>query len=134
MSHAVFAATLAALAILSLFNGDFAVVLQPVPKSVPAREILVYLSACVLLASGLGLLWRRTASYAAAVLVVFLLLWLLLFRVPVIFHTPIVVAGSKDAFQLSESLVSWTLTAAAWVVADSFSGMQWLAVERRPAS
>jgi hypothetical protein len=44
---------------------------------------------------------------------------------------PIVAAGSKDAFQWSETIVSWALLAAAWVVADSFVGTRWLAVGKR---
>jgi hypothetical protein len=33
---------------------------------------------------------------------------------------PIVAAGAKSTFQWSETILSWALTAAAWVVADSY--------------
>jgi len=44
---------------------------------------------------------------------------------------PIVAAGSRDAFQWSETIVSAALTSAAWVVADSYREVPWLAVRRR---
>jgi uncharacterized membrane protein len=86
--HAVFAATFIGLGILGLIKGDFTPVWQPVPKGVPAREVLVYLCAFISLASGIGLLWRRTAAPAARVLLAYLLLWMLVWRVPAIFRAP----------------------------------------------
>src|SRR5437879_2558578 len=82
-----FAVTMIGLGIMGLIKGDFDPMWQPVPKGVPAREGLLYLCAFVSLASGIGLLWQRTAAVAARVLLTYLLLWLLLLRVPGIFLT-----------------------------------------------
>jgi uncharacterized membrane protein len=256
VGHTVFAATMIALGVLGLVRGDFPPVWEPVPKGVPARRVLVYFSALISLMCGIGLLWPRSAARAARLLFTGLLIWLLLFRVPVIlvapavavswegwgetavmvagawvlyawsaadwdrrrlgFATgatgvrmarglyglaliafgvahfayvketaslvpawlparvawvyftgcayiaagaaaltgvyarlaaalsavqmglftllvwvPIVVAGSKDASQWSETILSWALTTAGWVVADSYRGTPWLAVRKR---
>jgi uncharacterized membrane protein len=255
VGHALFAATMIGLGILGLAQGDFTPVWAPTPDGMPARAVLVYLCAVISLASGIGLLWRRVAGFAARVLFGYLLLWFLLLRVRGIilsptfgvfwpgFETavmvaaawvlytwfatdwdrrrlgfaagdkgvriarilygltsiffgmahfidpkdtlvlepgwlpwhvfwayffgctfiaagigiligvyarlaaalsvlqlslftllvwvPIVAAGSQDSFQWSETIVSVALTAGAWVVADSYRGMPWFAVNRR---
>jgi uncharacterized membrane protein len=82
VSHAFFASVLIGLGILGLVKGDFAPGWQPVPESMPGRQALAYLCSAVCLACGVGLLFRRTAAIAARVLFVWLLLWLLLLRVP----------------------------------------------------
>jgi uncharacterized membrane protein len=108
--HAIFAATLIAVGILGLLQGDFVEIWQPVPKWIPAREVLAYLCAIVSLASGIGLLWRRTAASAARLLLVYLLLWTLLSKVRVIFLHPTMEVAYQSC---GENLV---LVAAAWVL------------------
>jgi uncharacterized membrane protein len=106
LGHVVFAAIMIALGILGLSKGDFTPVWAPVPKGVPAREVLVYLCALISLGSGLGLLWPRTAATAARVLIA----WFLLLRVPEVFPAPTAV-GSW--YGCAETAV---MVAAAWVL------------------
>lgn len=86
--HLVFAAMLIALGIEGLILGDFTAVWQPMPKGLPARDALAWLSAIVILGSGIGLLWRHTAAAAAGVLLACFMLCFLLLRLPPIWHDP----------------------------------------------
>jgi len=76
------------LGVLGLIQRDFPPTWSGVPTGLPARPVLLYLCAFVSLATGIGLLWRRSAAVAARGLLTFFLLWLLLFRVSHIFVAP----------------------------------------------
>src|SRR5262245_6842157 len=106
--HAVFGATLIALGILGLFRGELTPIWLPVPESVPARAALAYLCSLISLGCGIGLLWRRTTAAASRVLLAYLLLWLLVFRVPFLFiETPVL-------------LVAWSCGSTAVMVAGAW--------------
>jgi uncharacterized membrane protein len=109
VGHAVFAALMIGLGIQGLITREFTTVWQPIPRGVPAREVLVYLCALLSLASGIGLLWRRTAGLAAGVLLVSLVLWLLVWRVRALFLASLV----EGSWSFAETTV---MAAGAWVL------------------
>jgi len=114
--HAFFAATMVGLGILGLAQGDFTPTWTGLPRSVPAREVLAYLCALILLVSGIGLLWQRTAVVASRLLLSSFLVWLLLFRVPLIVRTP---TATVAWWALGDTAV---MAAASWVLYAWFAG------------
>jgi len=110
LGHAVFAVTLIALGTLGVVKGNFGAIWQPVPKWLPGREVLAYLCGAISLASGIALLMPRHAALGARMLLAYLLLWLLLFRLPVILKAPTVEVSWEGC---SETAV---LAAGAWVL------------------
>lgn len=71
----IYSAGAIGLGLTGLAFGDFALQWQPVPKAVPAREMLSAISALALLAAGSALLWRRSALYGALALAIMYGLW-----------------------------------------------------------
>lgn len=114
VGHAVFAAILILLGILGLIDGAFTTVWQPIPKSVAA---MTYLCCVISLACGIGLLWKRTAAVAARVLLAYLLLWLLLLRVPGMLHSFTVDfwwAASQNAMMVAAAWILYVWLANDW--------------------
>jgi uncharacterized membrane protein len=109
-AHVFLAVTLIGLGVLGLVTGNFAPSWSGVPKTFPARNALPYLCAIVELVTGAGLLWKRTALNASRVLFGWLVLWFVVFRVPLVVQAP------------TSSGIWWAcgatamMTAAAWVL------------------
>jgi len=115
LGHALFAVTMISIGVMGLVQRNFAPIWSGVPKGLPGRMLLVYLCALIALGSGVGLLWHRTAARAARLLLITLVAWLVLFRLPPIFTAP-------------ASTVTWwasgqtaALVAGAWLLYARFS-------------
>jgi uncharacterized membrane protein len=79
--------------LLNLVTGDFASPWQGVPAWVPARTFLAYACGALMLLTGIGLLIKHTAALASQILLVFLILWLVLLKLPDLFTAPLVEAS-----------------------------------------
>jgi uncharacterized membrane protein len=108
--HAAFAVMMIALGLIGLVTGDFAGVWGGVPENLPMRQALAYGCAIVALASGLGLLWRTTAAFAARALLAYLLLWLIIFKGQFILRAPLQEVSYQTCGETA------TIVAGAWVL------------------
>lgn len=115
IGHAVFAATFIALGILGFLKSEYAALWGGVPKAWPAYQTLLYLCALVGLGCGLGLLWPKSAAFAARVLLAYLLVWTLIFKGRFILIAPL----REGPYQsIGENAV---VVAGAWVLYTWFA-------------
>ena len=96
-SRAVFAAVTIGLGVLGLIYGNSALIWEPIPKALPGRAVTIYLCSLIELGTGVGLLLRPSLVLACRVLFAFLLLWLVLLKLPGLFLAPQVMV-SWEAF------------------------------------
>ena len=112
VGHAVFATVTIGIGLVGLIRSEDALEWYAVPKAFPARELLPYLYSLISLFAGLALLWRRTAAPAARLLLVYLLLWMLLFKLRyILLHAGTEVyyeSWGENAVQLAAAWVLYT--------------------------
>jgi uncharacterized membrane protein len=104
----------AALGLVGIVWGDFALVWQPVPAGVPGRTILAYITGAALLSAGAAMQWRRTAVLGSEILTVLYALGVLLLHVPLVAAHPMI-AGTWLGLAEQLALVAGGLVAYAAV-------------------
>ena len=118
VGHGVFAVTLAAIGVLSLVKPEYAAVWNGIPKALPGRELLPYVSGVVALCCGLGLLLPRSATVAARVLLAYLLVWMLIFKGRYIVLAPlqegVYQSTGENAVVVAGAWVLYAWLAGAW--------------------
>ncbi|HTP25692.1 MAG TPA: hypothetical protein VMK12_08540, partial [Anaeromyxobacteraceae bacterium] len=109
-SRRVFAAVMIGLGVIGLVHGNSAMIWEGIPKGLPGRPSMIYLCSVVEIATGVGLLLPRTIALASRVLLAFLLLWLVLLKLPALLRTPQVMVSWESFAEVA------TTAAGAWCI------------------
>ena len=112
---ALFAASLIAIGITCLSRGGIAAVWSGVPKGLPGRAVVITLSAVISIATGLGVLWRRSAVVTSRVLLAWMAAWMVAFRIPLVFRGP---SGTDAWWATGETAAMMT---GAWLLYARFA-------------
>jgi uncharacterized membrane protein len=116
ISGIVFAITMIGVGIVGIVNRDLMPVWNPVSGAGLAHKLLVDFGIGVSIVSGIGLLVPRSAAGAARSLLVTLLLWLLLFRLP-------------NFLQIAPFAACWTVFPLLVMLSGSMTIYVWVATE-----
>jgi uncharacterized membrane protein len=97
-----------------------------IPRWLPAHVALTYFTGACFIAAGLAIIIGMYARLAASLSALEIGLFLFLVWIPAM------AARSLNVFEWGETVTTWVLAAAAWVVVDSYRGTPWLAASRSP--
>lgn len=88
-SRALLAGTMIGLGVIGFIYGDFALVWQGIPiEQQPTRQFFAYLFAAIELTTGFGLLIKRFFQISINVLAAFMLIWVVLLKLPAVVAAP----------------------------------------------
>lgn len=125
----LFAVGLLALGVIALVVGDFAMVWQPVPDSLPGRHALALATGALMILLAFGLSMRATRAWAVRILLPYLVLWAAL-KIPAVVAAPKMEAVYLGLGELTLLLSGgWTLFASFAALAPG-SALEFLTGER----
>lgn len=94
-------------------SGDFALQWQPVPKDLPGRTVLAYVSALILLVGGAAMLMRHVAARASLAVGCFFAAWALSLQGPPLLAAPHIVINWNGVAEITAlaagGVVGWAL-------------------------
>jgi uncharacterized membrane protein len=115
IGQVIFAVGLIGLGVLGLRYDDFAMSWQPVPPEIPYHAALAYASGTLLLLTGIGMFFERTAQISALIETINLFAWIVLLRLDGVIAHPL---SEGRWLGVGENLV---LATGAWILFAMFA-------------